>query len=125
MTEKGGDILRPLLHLEKSQILTYMDENHLEYTIDKSNFDTTFSRNHLRNTILPEFFSINSQFKKNILHTLEYFEDVKNHIDNEVQVFLDQHDGYFLICDFHHLSLFLQKEIIRYLYYISNNNSTV
>lgn len=88
MTENYGNILRPLLHLQKSEILAYLDANKLEYRIDSTNFDNDISRNHLRNEIIPKFRKINSNFKHHIENTLLYFEDVKHHIETEVQAFL-------------------------------------
>jgi tRNA(Ile)-lysidine synthase len=55
MTEQSGAILRPLLNLEKSKILNYLDKNKLEYRIDKTNFDCEITRNHLRNEVIPKF----------------------------------------------------------------------
>ncbi len=128
MTENYGNILRPLLHLEKAAIISYLDKNNLEYRIDNTNFDNDISRNHLRNEIIPKFYKINSKFKQNIENTLFYFEDLKSHIDGEVSTFLWRffsEERYFEVSAFHELSSFLQKEVIAHIFYISNNNSTI
>jgi tRNA(Ile)-lysidine synthase len=88
MTENYGNILRPLLNIEKSEILKYLDENKLEYSIDKTNFNNDITRNLLRNEIIPKFLKVNSKYKQNISNTLNYFEELKNHIDEEVKYFL-------------------------------------
>ena len=124
MTERHWNVLRPLLNLEKSQILKYLDENNLEFRIDKTNFDNDITRNLFRNEIIPKFYKVNSQFKNNIKNTLDYFEDLKNHIDKEVNNFLWNKD-YFEIENFNNLSSFIQNEIIRQIFFISNNNSTI
>lgn len=124
MTENNWNILRPLLWFEKKEIIKYLDENNLKYFIDKSNYSNDYSRNLIRNKIIPEFYNINSNFKKNIISTLSYFEDLKKHIDQEILLFLDW-KNYFEIDKFKKLSLFLQKEIIRYIYFTSNWNSTI
>lgn len=124
MTENYGNILRPLLNLEKSQILKYLDENKLEYRIDKTNFDNDITRNLLRNEIIPKFEKVNSKYKQNISNTLNYFEELKNHIDKEVKNFLSNKD-FFEITSFNSLSSFLQKEVIAHIFYISNKNSTI
>lgn len=124
MTEKSWLILRPLLHLEKSEILKYLDENKLEYKIDKTNFDNEITRNFLRNEIIPNFSKINPNFKNNISNTLSYFEELKDFIDEEVKSFLWRSD-YFCIKNFNNLSNFLKKEIIRYIYFLRNWNSTI
>jgi len=90
MTEKSGAILRPLLKLEKSEILEYLNENNLRFFIDSSNSENIYSRNKLRNTIIPKFEEINSAYKKNIKNTISYFEEVKEFIDLEVENFLEE-----------------------------------
>ncbi|MBW7954872.1 tRNA lysidine(34) synthetase TilS [Candidatus Gracilibacteria bacterium] len=124
MKKDSGNILRPLIEIKKDEILKYLDENNLEYKIDKTNNENIYSRNFLRNKIIPEFFYINSNFKENINNTLNYFDELKTHLDKEITHFLDE-KNYFDIDDFNNKSPFLQKEIIRYIYYISNCNSTI
>ncbi len=46
-------IYRPLLHTPKRDILAYARENNLVWREDKSNYDTTYTRNLLRNIVLP------------------------------------------------------------------------
>ncbi|MDD4151263.1 MAG: tRNA lysidine(34) synthetase TilS [Candidatus Gracilibacteria bacterium] len=124
MTENSGSILRPLLNLEKSEILKYLDENKLEYYIDETNKDNTITRNKLRNTIIPEFYEINSAFKKNLEKTMNYFEELKKFLDEEIEKFIGE-NNYFEIEKFNNLSSLLQKEIIRYIYFKTNGNSTI
>ncbi len=165
MTEQSGAILRPLLNLEKSKILNYLDKNKLEYRIDKTNFDCEITRNHLRNEVIPKFWKINLNFKENINNFMSYLENVKEFIDEEVKEFLsswanakdplinvlskkqssrdsslhsewqknktkDSGSGpewqdFFSLKEFNWLTLFLQKEIIRYIFFIRNYNSTI
>lgn len=125
MTEKSWNILRPLLNIEKSEILNYLNTNNLKYFIDETNSDNKITRNLLRNDIIPQFSNINNHFKTHISNTINYLEELKNHIDIEVRLFLSQNKSFFLISEFNSLSSFLQKEIIRYIFFISNWNSTI
>ena len=142
MKESHWWILRPLLELEKKDILKYLDENGLKYFIDSSNLESEYSRNYLRNEIIPKFEKINSNFKKNISNFTDYLEELKIHIDSEIECFLKQQwiiifnskkykintleiFGYFYISDFNEKSDFFKKELIRHAFYISNNNSTI
>ncbi len=142
MTEFSWWIIRPLLHISKSEISQYVTKNHIEFRVDQSNFDTTFTRNFLRHEIIPKFEQINEKYKENISNMMQYLEEVKKHIDEEVQDFLYEQGiqifnskkyhintleiyGYFYIDAFQKLSPFLQKEIIRHCFYISNNKSTI
>ena len=46
-------IVRPLLFLDKKQIIDYMDQNKLKYYIDSSNQSSKYTRNRYRQNILP------------------------------------------------------------------------
>lgn len=50
---RDGIYIRPMLFTEKSQILKYIDDNQIPFVEDYTNADTTFSRNYIRNEILP------------------------------------------------------------------------
>jgi len=125
MTLISGDILRPLINIQKKEIQNFLDKNKLEYMIDKSNFSNDYTRNYIRNDILPKFEYINKNYKQNISNTLQYFEDLKYFIDDEIKKIINREKQYFLISEFNIKSDFLKKEIIRYIYYITNNNSTI
>lgn len=141
MTEENWAILRPLLNITKSDILEYLEKNKLKYNIDKSNLDTEITRNFLRIDVIPKLWKINSNFKENLGNFMSYLENVKEFIDNEVKDFLENWDtiqgsfptsrewqnekNYFSLKSFKNLDLFLQKEIIRYIYYKRNLNSTI
>ena len=140
MTEKSNTILRPLLNLTKQEILNYLNKNKLEFKLDETNLDTNITRNFLRHEIIPKFEKINWNYKENISHTLNYFEELKKGIDEEVINFLKSsisikgspwgtkgmgYNSYFEIEKFNSLTSFMQKEVIRYIYYISNNKSTI
>jgi len=122
--ESHGWILRPLLEVEKSEILKYLEENNLKYKIDQTNSDNIYSRNKIRNEILPKCEEINEKYRNNMKNLMCYFEDLQEHIDKEVLWFLWNKDS-FDIDDFNNLSHLLQKEVIRYIYYISNGKSTI
>jgi tRNA(Ile)-lysidine synthase len=124
MTENSGTILRPLLLVEKSKILTYLDDNNLKYYEDESNAGNQHTRNFLRNEILPKFEQVHPEHKKNLQNLLSYFEDLKSHLDSEVSSFLSV-ENCFSIKQFHLLSPLLQKEVIREVFYRTNNKSTI
>lgn len=124
MQEASWGILRPLLSLEKADILEYLKENNLKYFEDSSNQDSKYTRNYLRNQVLPKLSQVHPEHKKNLENLIWYFWDLKSHIDSEVEQFLWAQKSFYLE-DFLALSPFLQKEIIRHIYYISNNHSTI
>ena len=53
MEYENGFIIRPFLNLEKGDIMLYMAQNNIPYLEDSSNYDTTISRNLIRQDVLP------------------------------------------------------------------------
>lgn len=45
--------IRPMLNTPRENVMAYIDENGLEFVEDETNKDNTFSRNYLRNVVLP------------------------------------------------------------------------
>ncbi|NUJ97928.1 tRNA lysidine(34) synthetase TilS [Candidatus Gracilibacteria bacterium] len=124
MKENNGSVLRPLLEITKTEIISWLEEKNLPYNIDSSNFDIAYTRNYLRHDIIPLFSKINKSYKKNIKNTLCYFEEIKDFIDEEVKKFIADEDSFY-IDEFFEKPILLQKEIIRYCFYLRNNNSTI
>jgi tRNA(Ile)-lysidine synthase len=50
----SGNYVRPLLNTSKEEILSYIDENHLEYREDYTNEDNSYNRNFVRNVLLKQ-----------------------------------------------------------------------
>jgi len=53
MSEAGYLIVRPLLGIERKDIEAYIKENKLRPNIDKSNSDSAYTRNKIRNELIP------------------------------------------------------------------------
>ena len=51
---RDGRYIRPLLTTSKEEILDYINLNNLDYVEDRTNNDNYYSRNFLRNVVLPE-----------------------------------------------------------------------
>ena len=59
--EKRDFFYRPLISIERKEIEKYAKENNLQFAIDKSNFDTKYKRNLIREKILPIMKEINPE----------------------------------------------------------------
>ncbi len=46
--------IRPFLNTPREEIMAYIDENNLEYVDDETNKDNNYSRNYIRNVIMPD-----------------------------------------------------------------------
>lgn len=51
--QKDNTYIRPMLETSKAQILEYINQNNIPYVQDETNFDSVYTRNYLRNEIMP------------------------------------------------------------------------
>lgn len=62
---QGSDIpillIRPLLCLTRDEVISYCEDNHLEYRTDSSNLSLDYSRNRVRHEIIPQLALLNPQ----------------------------------------------------------------
>lgn len=75
ISNKNGNIIRPLLFATRKEIIEYCKANSLIFREDSSNKETKYLRNKIRHLIIPKFEAINKNFKKNLLKTIEYLND--------------------------------------------------
>ncbi len=60
------EIVRPFLSIDKKDVLNYAKYNDLEFLDDETNFDDKFTRNWLRNTVIPMLEKKQPQIKKHL-----------------------------------------------------------
>lgn len=77
-------IIRPLIDINKKEILEILKENKISYVIDKTNLEDFYKRNLLRNKIFPLFKKINSNFESNIVTASSLINRVYEIISNEI-----------------------------------------
>ncbi len=70
---KRENIIRPLIDCERSEIETYCEKKKLNPRIDKSNFYNIYTRNKIRNIVIPY---IQNEFNPNIIKTLGRLADI-------------------------------------------------
>ncbi len=67
MQFKNKYLIRPLLGIERKEIVEYLKEHHLKWRIDKTNLESVFLRNKIRNKLIPLLEeNFNPQIKKTI-----------------------------------------------------------
>ena len=68
-------IVRPLLDVERAQVIRYLSEQGLTWREDETNWDTTFTRNRLRHHILPQLREINPNLNATLGRTASLLAD--------------------------------------------------
>jgi len=82
--ETGGGIVRPILDVWKEDILACLKNRKIPYRIDRSNIDTRFERNWVRNVLLPLLVKRYGKAVKKRIFTLgERFRELDDYLEAE------------------------------------------
>lgn len=83
---RDNKYIRPLIECERREIEQYCEDKKLQPRIDKTNFENEYTRNKIRNIVIPY---IKNEFNPNIIQTLsrlsEVATDESNYIDLQTQ----------------------------------------
>ena len=79
---KRKKYIRPLIEIEKYEIEKYCIENKINPRHDESNDDNTYTRNKIRNIVIPY---IKNEFNPNIIKTLNRLSEIIKEEDEYVQ----------------------------------------
>lgn len=77
----NGKVIRPLISVSREDIVEYVSKNNVPYRDDKTNFESHYFRNRVRNIIFPEIKKINPSFLKTISRTSSYFIQAEEVLD--------------------------------------------
>lgn len=79
-----GDFIRPVLCLEKEQIVHYLKEEHIPNVLDSSNLSDVYTRNRIRHHILPLMEKeINSRAVSHMAETAGFLAEAEDYFQKE------------------------------------------
>lgn len=81
---RNGKYIRPLLTYNSAEILHYIHANQLDFCVDKSNFSNDFSRNRIRNEVIPQLTLINANVIDNIVRNIAHLQQQYAFYEREV-----------------------------------------
>ena len=86
LKEKRDRIIRPLLEVKKSEIVTWLKKKNIKFRIDKSNQDNSFYRNSIRNELIPLLEKkYNPLVKNKIFNLAQQLEEITNLVENKLK----------------------------------------
>ena len=88
--DTGSTIIRPLLDTSKRDILAYLEEHGLEYSHDSSNELDVFTRNKIRQSIMPTIEAINPNYRERMCETMAYLKEIHQYLDRQLEPFLTE-----------------------------------
>ena len=102
MRAVSGDIIRPLLCVTREEILSYLKDNGLSYVTDSTNLDNEYTRNMVRNCLIPSMEKLNPQLKTALNNlakdSSECWDYVQRQVDEAARRYLVKGDGIARIC---------------------------
>lgn len=78
---KRGKIVRPLLGVSAHEIREYLDEKDIFYCVDLTNSDNDYSRNKIRNNIIPLFKELNPDFENAVQRLIKSSNEDEEYLD--------------------------------------------
>ncbi|WP_144658398.1 tRNA lysidine(34) synthetase TilS [Candidatus Phytoplasma pini] len=113
----GFFFLKPFLYVSKKKIIDYAIKNKIIFLEDYTNQLDIYTRNKIRNQIIPYFKKINNNFLQNIKHFHLQMMDVFDFIRKQTHIFLKTYNknSFFDLKLFLTLDSTVQKDIILYL----------
>lgn len=83
---KRGKYIRPLIECERNEIEEYCTEKNLQPRIDKTNFENEYTRNKVRNLLIPY---IQKEFNPNLIQTIDRLSNLvaeeEKYMDKQVE----------------------------------------
>lgn len=120
MKPKDGFYIRPLLDISKTEILTYLLANNIDYVIDPTNTDNAYLRNRIRNQIIPALQQADTRFEQNFAKTVQHLQNTEQFLQKLTeqtfnQITIKQSDSWHLnLAQFFNLDPFLQDRVLLY-----------
>lgn len=112
---RRGKIIRPLLDVTRAEIEHYCNEMSLEYVIDETNLETEYTRNKIRNILIPQIEQMfNPGFVQTVTRNAPVIATDEDYINSEARREYErlENDG-FDVSEFNRLHRALRSRIIR------------
>ena len=84
---KNNKYIRPLIECERYEIENYCKEKNIEARIDRTNFENIYTRNKIRNIIIPY---IKKEFNPNIIQTMDRLSELVKEEDEYLDKLVEQ-----------------------------------
>ena len=84
------DKIRPLLCLRKAEIVKRLRELSLEWVEDSTNTDLCFTRNYIRNKIIPAFEEVNKQAVEHLYEEACFFSELEEYFRKKAFCFIEE-----------------------------------
>ncbi len=119
---QNNKVIRPLLDVMRQDIEAYLEINGLSFCTDSTNADTIYTRNRVRNELLPLLeHNYNPNLVQTLLHNAKVFKECSAYIKQETENLFSKlakpvFGGYSMPAEsLKKLEPFIAKELLRYI----------
>lgn len=115
MLSQHESVVRPLLLYSKHEILAFAKKYSLVWREDQSNQTNTYTRNRIRNVLLPELYIKIPSLKDSVLQLVDVFQETQRMYEQQALVVIRRfiHGNIWAYADFDVLSEDICLEVIR------------
>lgn len=97
---RNGLIVRPILSMSRNEIDEYVKENSIPFVTDETNSDNAYSRNYIRNKIIPDIKEKFPSFENAVLRFADSLKDDNDYLLEEAKKAIMEKNGeYSFSCD--------------------------
>ena len=128
----GNSLIRPLLCVSKADILQELKGRGQEYCEDETNSSNDYSRNYIRNVVLPHLKNVNPQAVAHICETASRVEEAYEYIHGKGEILIErlvekgEHCARIEVQALREQPELLQKEVIReMLFYVAGKKKDI
>lgn len=86
-----GNRFRPLCHLRKTEILTYLETHHIAFRKDASNDSSKYERNKIRLELLPEIEKHFPEYRDRLQDNFDRLEVTRAYLESNKEAFLSRY----------------------------------
>jgi tRNA(Ile)-lysidine synthase len=83
---KRGNIIRPLLHTTRAEILQFLADEKQDYITDSSNLSDDYSRNYIRHYIMPAIKKLNPSFTDSAERTMQILSEAHSLLERNADI---------------------------------------
>lgn len=120
-----GNIIRPLLEISKKEIEIYCNQNNHSYCTDETNLENIYTRNKIRNELIPHIEeNYNEKFLEHLANLRKLSLEDEEFINGEAEKVYNENiitkSDFEIIIDFHKIekhSLSIRRRIIRLAFF--------
>lgn len=85
-----GNILRPIIYISKTYVVDALKENGIGFVFDSTNKDTSYTRNYIREEIIPRCYRVNPSFESAVQRLNKNMRADMAFIESYVDGFCDE-----------------------------------